>query len=114
MINFKGVTPPPAPKTEPPAQPQRMSVQEPAPQVDAPQMKKQLSQDTVSFSGGKNPVSQYAQTKILIKQLGELGGNKRDIEAYEELARKNKKNPKFLRKIDAKVRDKSEIALLSK
>jgi hypothetical protein len=49
MINFKGVSP--SPTTEPPAQPQRMSIQEPAPQVEAPpQMKKQLEQDTVEFT----------------------------------------------------------------
>ncbi len=49
MINFKGVTPAPV-ATEPPAQPQRMSIQEPAPQVETPQMKRQLEQDTVEIT----------------------------------------------------------------
>lgn len=50
MINFQGVTPATV-ATEPPAQPQRMSIQEPAPQVEAPpQMKKQLEQDAVEFT----------------------------------------------------------------
>lgn len=50
MISFKGVTPAPVPVTESPTQPQRMSAQEPAPQAEVPEMKKQLTQDTVQFS----------------------------------------------------------------
>jgi hypothetical protein len=87
MISFKGVTPQPAPKPEPPEQIQRMSIQEPAPQVDAPQMKKQLSQDTVSFSGGAYR-TEYGQNLVGItvaKNFKGIKGNAKAEAALENL-----------------------------
>lgn len=55
MIDFKGVT------SSQQAEPQRLSIQETVPQVEALQLKKQLTKDTVSFSS-----SPYQQTKIVI------------------------------------------------
>lgn len=50
MISFQGVTPAPTSPAEPPTQAQRMAVEAPAPQVDAPKLNNQPPVDTVQFS----------------------------------------------------------------
>jgi len=117
MINFKGVTPAPAPPiSDPPTKPQRVSVQEPVPQVDAPQMKKQLTQDTVSFSGS-TPYQQSKSAISAVLKSPEVKGNpmaEAALNDLKELAKQDPHNKAYQAEIKANLRNLHEEYKLSK
>ncbi len=115
MISFKGITPPKAPIKEPPTESERISIQEPAPKVDAPQMKKQLGQDTLSF--GSSPYQQSKSAISSVLKSPEIKGNPMAEAALKDLkllAKQDQHNAKYQKEVQATLRNLHEEYKLQK
>ena len=115
MINFKGVTPPQNPIKEPPSEPDRISVQDTTSKIDAPQMKKQLEQDTVSF--GSSPYQQSKSAISAVLKSPEIKGNQMAEAALKDLkllAKQDPQNKSYQREVQATLRNLHEQYKLSK